>query len=117
MKLGFLFRHAPHGNACGREGLDAVLACSAYCEDIAVFFSGDGVFQLLSQQSPEGILTRDHAKTFKMFDLYDIETVLVCESSLRERGIDASQLLMPVTVVNASQWQAQWQSCQRIVTF
>ena len=45
MKLAFLFRTAPHGNAISREGLDALLAATAFCdeEDIGVFFIDDGV--------------------------------------------------------------------------
>ena len=39
MKLAFLFRTAPHGSAVSREGLDAVLAATAFCceHDIGVF--------------------------------------------------------------------------------
>ena len=39
MKLAFLFRTAPHGNAISREGLDALLAATASCdeEDIVSF--------------------------------------------------------------------------------
>ena len=45
MKLAFLFRTAPHGNAISREGLDALLAATAFCdeEEIGVFFIDDGV--------------------------------------------------------------------------
>ena len=40
MKLAFLFRTAPHGNAISREGLDALLAATAFCdkEEIGGFF-------------------------------------------------------------------------------
>ncbi|WP_196368939.1 DsrE family protein, partial [Vibrio harveyi] len=41
-QLTYLFRSAPHGNNAGREGVDALLAASAYCEDITVLFVGDG---------------------------------------------------------------------------
>jgi hypothetical protein len=37
--------------AAGREGLDALMATSAFTEDIGVFFIGDGVFQLLANSS------------------------------------------------------------------
>ena len=33
MKLAFLFRTAPHGNAISREGLDALLAATAFCDE------------------------------------------------------------------------------------
>ena len=56
MKLAFLFRTAPHGNTSSREGLDALLAATAFCdeEEIGVFFIDDGVLNLLDEQKPEG---------------------------------------------------------------
>ena len=60
-QLTYLFRSAPHGSAAGREGVDALLAASAYCEDISVIFVGDGVYQLLNGQQPETILSKDYA--------------------------------------------------------
>ncbi|GAL38167.1 tRNA 5-methylaminomethyl-2-thiouridine synthase TusC [Vibrio maritimus] len=44
--LAFVFNSLPHASAAGREGLDALLATSAFTEDIKVFFVGDGVNQL-----------------------------------------------------------------------
>ncbi len=40
--LGFVFRTHPHSTSKGREGLDAILAASAFCEDIRIFFIDDG---------------------------------------------------------------------------
>ena len=58
-RVAFIFSSAPHGSASGREGLDALLATSALTEEIGVFFVGDGVFQLLSEQRPAAVLARD----------------------------------------------------------
>ncbi|PSW19201.1 sulfurtransferase complex subunit TusC [Photobacterium sanctipauli] len=115
--LGFVFRSVPHGKAVGREGLDAVLATSAYSEDINVFFIGDGVFQLLKAQQPEAILSRDYISTFKMFDLYDIENVYVCAASLQERGLTSDDLLIDVTVCDSEALTSHLHACQRILTF
>ncbi|TAT61990.1 sulfurtransferase TusC, partial [Enterobacter cloacae] len=35
-RIAFVFTTAPHGNASGREGLDALLATSALTEEIGV---------------------------------------------------------------------------------
>lgn len=115
--LGFVFRTAPHGSASGREGLDAVLATSAYSEDIAVFFHADGVMQLLANQTPQAILSRDYIATFKMLDLYDIEQIYVCRRSLEERGVESSSLLIDVTVCEPEVFSAHLHACQRILTF
>ena len=83
-RIAFIFSSAPHGSAAGREGLDALMAASAFTDDIGVFFIGDGVFQLLVNQQPNAILARDYIATFKVLPLYDIETCWVCQASLRD---------------------------------
>lgn len=86
-RVAFVFSSAPHGNASGREGLDALLATSALSEELGVFFIGDGVFQILAGQKPDAILMRDYIATFKLLGLYDIEQCWICAASLRERGL------------------------------
>ncbi|UTV27988.1 sulfurtransferase complex subunit TusC [Photobacterium atrarenae] len=115
--LGFVFHTAPHGSTSGREGLDAVLATSAYSEAIQVFFIGDGVFQLLAGQQPELILCRDYIATFKMLELYDIEQVYVCQQSLSERGVDPASLLIEAEVLPVDALSAQLHQCQRVLSF
>ncbi|OAN17090.1 sulfurtransferase [Photobacterium jeanii] len=115
--LGFVFRTAPHGVNSGREGLDAVLATSAYSEDLQLFFVGDGVFQLLKHQQPNEILSRDYIATFKMLELYDIEQVFVCQQSLAARGLTEEDLLIDVTVLDEADVANQLHSCQRVLAF
>ncbi|MEJ5074746.1 sulfurtransferase complex subunit TusC [Enterobacter ludwigii] len=93
-RVAFVFMTAPHGSSAGREGLDALLATSALTEEIGVFFVGDGVFQLLSNQHPATILARDYIPTFKLMALYDIENCWLCAASLRERGLNESSFII-----------------------
>lgn len=85
-RVAFVFSHVPHGCSAGREGLDALLAVSAYSTP-AAFFIGDGVLQLLNGQQPARILGRDYIATFKLFALYDIHECWLCAHSLRQRGL------------------------------
>ncbi|WP_342323304.1 sulfurtransferase complex subunit TusC [Kosakonia sp. BYX6] len=95
-RIAFVFTSAPHGSSSGREGLDALLATSAFSDDIGVFFVGDGVFQLLANQQPGAILARDYIATFKVLPLYDIEQCWLCAASLRERGLgDETAFVLP----------------------
>lgn len=105
--IAVLFRSAPHGSSAGREGLDALLACSALSDELCALFIGDGVYQLLAGQQPAAILARDHASTFKMLELYDIEAVYVCADSLAERGLAETDLLIPVRVLPRAELHAQ----------
>lgn len=62
-RIAFVFNQPPHGHASGREGLDAVLATSAYSDQLAVFFMDDGVFQLVNDNQPSAVFGKDHASS------------------------------------------------------
>lgn len=106
-QIAFIFRQAPYGHASGREGLDALLATSAYSENIAAFFMDDGVYQLIVHQQPTAILAKDHSAMFKLCELYDVENIYVSSTSLAERNISCEQLLMPVTVLAPDEFYRQ----------
>jgi tRNA 2-thiouridine synthesizing protein C len=116
-QLTYLFRSAPHGSNAGREGVDALLAASAYCEDITVLFVGDGVYQLLLGQEPNGILSKDYAPMLKLFDLYDIEQVFVCADSLAERGLAQADLVIDAEALNTEQLKVKLQQAGKLLSF
>lgn len=116
-KIAFIFHSAPHAVNAGREGLDALLAASAYSEELAVYFIGEGVLQLVSGQQPETVLSRDYISAFKLLDLYDIEQRFVCASSLAEWGLTCEDLLVDVESLSPQAIGRQWQSFDQIVTF
>jgi tRNA 2-thiouridine synthesizing protein C len=116
-KIGFIFSHTPHATAQGREGLDAILAASAYSEDIAIFFVAEGVNQLLKQQQPQQILSRDYISAFKLLDLYDVEQIYVCEQSLQDQGITQEDLLIDCLCMAADELSKQMHSCDQLVRF
>jgi tRNA 2-thiouridine synthesizing protein C len=115
--VGFVFRQPPHGNSSGREGLDALLAASAYTEALNVFFIGDGVLQLIKNQQPDAILSRNYIATFKMLPLYDIENIYVCQQSLIERGLSVDDLLIDVIICPHTELVTRLHCCHQILTF
>ena len=106
-QIAFIFRQAPYGHASGREGLDAMLATSAYTESLAAFIMDDGVYQLIQQQQSAAILAKDHSAMFKLCELYDIENIYVSAESLAERDITFDQLLIPVKVLTQEAFYSQ----------
>ncbi|MEJ2418879.1 MAG: DsrE family protein, partial [Exilibacterium sp.] len=42
-KILVVNRHPPYGSSLAKESLDAVLAASAYEQDIGILYIGDGV--------------------------------------------------------------------------
>lgn len=90
--LLFILQHAPYGNSATREALDAALAAAAFEQNVQLLFSGDGVWQLLADQQPDAISSKDTGKMLQALEYYDISDVFVDEISLQERGISATQL-------------------------
>ena len=116
-RIGFVFQSSPHSTTKGREGLDAILAASAYSEDIHIFFIGDGVLQLLENQQPEKVLSRDYIAGFKMLALNDLEEIFVCNTALLNRGIKKSHLLIDVDVISNQQINEQLSQCDQVMVF
>lgn len=119
MKLAFLFRTAPHGNAISREGLDAVLAATAFCdeEEIGVFFIDDGVLNLLDGQNPELLLQKDFIRTFKLLDLYDIEQRFVCADSLDQYNLQTEQLIISAEKIDRTSLINKLSQAEKVFTF
>lgn len=119
MKLAFLFRTAPHGNAISREGLDALLAATAFCdeEDIGVFFIDDGVLNLLDGQNPELLLQKDFIRTFKLLDLYDIEQRFICADSLDQYNLQTEQLIISAEKIDRTSLINKLSQAEKVFTF
>lgn len=119
MKLAFLFRTAPHGNAISREGLDALLAATAFCDEgeIGVFFIDDGVLNLLDGQNPELLLQKDFIRTFKLLDLYDIEQRFVCADSLDQYNLQAEQLIISAEKIDRTSLINKLNQVEKVFTF
>ena len=119
MKLAFLFRTAPHGNTSSREGLDALLAATAFCdeEEIGVFFIDDGVLNLLDGQNPELLLQKDFIRTFKLLNLYDIEQRFVCADSLDQYNLNTEQLIISAEKIDRTSLINKLSQAEKVFTF
>lgn len=119
MKLAFLFRTAPYGNTISREGLDALLAATAFCdeEEIGVFFIDDGVLNVLDGQNPELLLQKDFIRTFKLLDLYDIEQRFVCANSLDQYNLQTEQLIISAEKMDRTSLINKLSQAEKVFTF
>lgn len=116
-KLTFVFRNAPHATSSGREGVDAVLAVSAYCDDIAIVFIDSGVGHLVTDQNTMGILAKDYAPMFKLFELYDIDQIYVCRHSLLNLGMEPTSLFIDAKLCDRQDIAHVIQSSNKVLTF
>ncbi|AUI66744.1 MULTISPECIES: sulfurtransferase complex subunit TusC [Glaesserella] len=119
-KVAILFTQAPFGTATSREGLDALLAASAFCneDEMAIAFLNDGVFNLVANQQPDTILQKDHISTFKLLDLYDLSECFVCQQSIDERNLNNSQwILSDLNFVSRNEIFDTLRQAEKVLTF
>ena len=119
MTIAFLFRTSPHGTSISREGLDAILAATAFCEpdDIGVFFIDDGVLNLINHQQPELIQQKDFIRTFKLLDLYDVEQRFSCRESLQKFKLEDNQLILSCKKIDRSLLIEKLSQAEKLFTF
>lgn len=105
MKTAIISCSAPYQSAAYIETLDLVLAGGAFGFEIGLFFSDDGIYQLVDKQSPEPIEQRNMSKTFAALTYYDIEDVFVHEPSMLSRQLSTEQWVISPTILNIQQWR------------
>lgn len=71
-----------------KDALDLALIFGTYEQQTAMFFQGDGVYQVMANQQPETLGIKNHLKTYAALPFYDVETFYVCEESLNKRQLE-----------------------------
>lgn len=89
-------RHTPYGQPLAREALDVALTAATFDQTVALLFMGDGVLQLIQSQDPAAIGQRALDKQLGALPLYDVETIYVEAEALSARGLQPTDLCLPV---------------------
>lgn len=93
-KILFISRHAPYGTSLAKEALDAILAASAYDQNLSLLFMDDGVFQLLSAQDSRDLEQKNFAAMLSALSFYGINNIFVHLESLQTRQIMRNELAL-----------------------
>lgn len=115
--LAVINSSAPYGNHNYRESIDLLLANASYDRPVALFFFGDGLYQLLNNQTPGAIASKDIGKMYGLLELYDIEEVYFCLQSLTERHIDKSSLIIDGKDLDQGEWFERLATFDQVVNF
>ncbi len=76
-KFMFVNRKAPYGTIYALESLEVVLITATFDQDVSLVFIDDGVYELLKGQETKGIGIKNHSKTYRALDGYDVEKLYV----------------------------------------
>lgn len=93
-------RSAPYGSSAARDALDLALTCSVFEQPVSLLLLDDALFQLVKGQAPEPIGQKNLNAIQQSLPLYDIDRLYVGAQSLSMRGLDAEDLILPVTVID-----------------
>jgi len=102
-KVMFVNRKAPYGTIYALESLEVVLITATFDQDVSLVFLDDGVYELLKGQDTKAIGIKNHSKTYRALDGYDVEKLYVERESLEARGLSEDQLLVDVEVLSSAE--------------
>ncbi|GGP84536.1 sulfurtransferase complex subunit TusC [Shewanella ulleungensis] len=115
--VAILFRHAPFGTTCGREGLDVAMLSASFEQQVSLIFTDEAVLHLLAGQTPEQAGSKDYLSALKALPLYDIDTVLVCNESMQRLGINAAELSIDAKVASCNEITNTLQAVDEVLVF
>ena len=95
----FIMRHFPHYSSHVQETLDQLLTTAAFDQNVSLLFVDDGVCQLKAHQNPKNILLKNSAAIFQVLDVYAIHNLYVEAESLSAKGLNESDLILPVKLI------------------
>ena len=99
----FVNRKAPYGTIYALESLEVVLITATFDQDVSLVFIDDGVYELVKGQQTKAIGIKNHSKTYRALDGYDVEKLYVDRASLDQRGLTEKDLLVPVEVLDTEE--------------
>jgi tRNA 2-thiouridine synthesizing protein C len=102
-KFMFVNRKAPYGTIYALESLEVVLITATFDQDVSLAFIDDGVYELAKGQDTKGIGIKNHSKTYRALDGYDVEKLYVERESLEARGLTEDDLIVDVEVLSTAQ--------------
>jgi tRNA 2-thiouridine synthesizing protein C len=103
MKIAVLLSKLPLQDIAARESLDLIFALAAVEHQVSVIFCDDAVYQLLKSEDSAELLVKDFRRSFKLFELYEIEQLYVCAESLRQRKLQANKLMLDLRALDTAE--------------
>lgn len=108
---------APFALSHGKEALDLALIFGSYEQEVALFFIGDGVWQLAKNTDGEKLSVKDYLKTFDALPFYDVEQIFVCEQSLKDRNLEHIKQLDGLSILDSKAFATQIANYQHALRF
>ncbi len=99
-KICIISTRPPYGSTSAKDALDTALVSASYDQDTSLVFLGDGIYQLMKGQQPEGLPQKNSGAMLQALEIYGIEQVLLCSEDMVERGLQEKDLIISVQLLN-----------------
>lgn len=116
-KVFFVNRKAPYGSIYALESLEVVLIAAAFEQEVALAFIDDGVYQLKAGMQTKGVEMKNFSPIYRALEDYDVDKLYVDADSLRERGLVAEDLIVPVQVLDRAALVALMEQQDVVLSF
>ncbi|MBT9598450.1 MAG: sulfurtransferase complex subunit TusC [Vitreoscilla sp.] len=116
-KFMFVNRKAPYGTIYALESLEVVLITATFDQEVSLVFLDDGVYELVKGQATQGIGIKNHSKTYRALDGYDVEKLFVERESLEARGLTENDLIVDVEVLSSVEMAALMSEQDVVLSF
>ena len=114
-RTAIVFLKGPYSEKTG-EGIDMLLAASAFDEEITAIFMGEGVKNLIEPPGKSSSMP-DLSGRFRMLELYDVGNLYASEKDLKLYGIDTSDPIVQAKAVSDDVLSSIIHSATNILTF
>lgn len=115
MKIAVVLTQLPLYGIYTRESLDLIFALAAVDHQLSVIFCGDAVYQLIKANDSSELQVKDVRRSFKLFELYDIERLYICADSLRQRQLEPAELLLDVQQLESAELSQLLSTQQHVI--
>ena len=102
-KFMFVNRKPPYGTVYALESLEVVLITATFDQDVSLVFLDDGVYELVKGQDTKATGIKNHSKTYRALEGYDVEKLYVERESMAARGLTEHDLMVDVTVLSTAE--------------
>lgn len=113
----FIATRSSWSGSSAAAGADLLMTTAVFEQPVRVVFCGDGVWQLLADQSGDALKMKTLSRIFPAFELYDIRQVQVSDSALRERGLTKRDLVIATSAVSDDEIRALIASSKAVFVF
>ena len=104
-------------NLKGKEALDMSLIFAAFEQSVTLLLFDQAIFQVCKNQDSECIGQKDYLSTFKLLELYDVDKIYVCKTSMEKYGIVATDLVDDTQVLSVDEIIQLKQSMNQVLVF